>query len=167
VLNPAPQSRSDRCAAHRSGKCRRTEGAADSLRKTAGDAKGPGADASRRLADDLTKLAASNETTRNKVQSVFVDPLKIMIEQLKLLLQAQPVSLKTLPPDLVRSWQTQAGITRVEALPKGTPTTTTRCASLPQRFSPPSQLRSAGRYRFSNPRDRREGLHPCRFWLCF
>jgi hopanoid biosynthesis associated RND transporter like protein HpnN len=97
------------------------KGAADSLRKTAGDAKGPGADASRRLADDLTQLANSNEATRNKVQAVFVEPLKIMIEQLKLLLQAQPVSLKTLPPDLVRSWQTKEGITRVEALPRGDP----------------------------------------------
>jgi hopanoid biosynthesis associated RND transporter like protein HpnN len=97
------------------------KGAADSLRKTAGDAKGPGADASRRLADDLTKLADSNEATRNKAQAVFVDPLKIMIGQLKLLLQAQPVSLKTLPPDLVRSWQTKDGITRVEALPRGDP----------------------------------------------
>ncbi len=97
------------------------KGAADSLRKTAGEAKGAGADASRRLADDLTKLAVSNEATRNKAQAVFVDPLKIMLEQLKLLLQAQPVSLKTLPPDLVRSWQTKEGITRVEALPKGDP----------------------------------------------
>jgi uncharacterized protein len=97
------------------------KGAADSLRKTAGDAKGPGAGASRRLADDLSKLADSNEATRNKVQSVFVDPLKIMIEQLKLLLQAEPVSLKTLPPELVRSWQTKEGITRVEALPRGDP----------------------------------------------
>jgi hopanoid biosynthesis associated RND transporter like protein HpnN len=97
------------------------KGAADSLRKTAGAAKGPGADASRRLADDLTKLADSNEATRNKAQAVFVDPLKIMIGQLKLLLQAQPVSLKTLPPDLVRSWQTKEGITRVEALPRGDP----------------------------------------------
>jgi uncharacterized protein len=94
---------------------------ADSLRKTAGDNKGPGADASRRLADALTRLADSNEATRNKAQAVFVDPLKIMLEQLKLLLQAQPVSLKTLPPDLVRSWQTQEGVTRVEALPRGDP----------------------------------------------
>jgi hopanoid biosynthesis associated RND transporter like protein HpnN len=97
------------------------KGAADSLRKTAGNAKGPGADTSRRLADDLTKLADSNEATRNKAQAVFVAPLKIMLEQLKLLLQAQPVSLKTLPPDLVRSWQTKEGITRVEALPRGDP----------------------------------------------
>jgi hopanoid biosynthesis associated RND transporter like protein HpnN len=97
------------------------KGAAASLRNTAGDAKGPGAEASRRLADDLTKLADSNEATRNKAQAVFVDPLKIVLEQLKLLLQAQPVSLKTLPPDLVRSWQTPEGITRVEALPRGDP----------------------------------------------
>jgi hypothetical protein len=97
------------------------QGAASSLRKTAGDAKGPGADASRRLADDLTKLADSNEATRNKAQAVFIGPLKIVLEQLKLLLQAQPVSLKTLPPELVRSWQTPEGITRVEALPKGDP----------------------------------------------
>jgi hopanoid biosynthesis associated RND transporter like protein HpnN len=97
------------------------KGAADSLRKTAGGTNGPGADASRRLADDLTKLADSNEATRNKAQAVFLDPLKIMTGQLKLLLQAQPVSLKTLPPDLVRSWQTKDGITRVEALPRGDP----------------------------------------------
>jgi hopanoid biosynthesis associated RND transporter like protein HpnN len=97
------------------------KGAADSLRKTAGDAKGPGADASRRLAGDLTKLADSNEATRNKAQAVFAVPLTIVIEQLKLLLQAQPVSLKALPPDLVRSWQTKEGITRVEALPRGDP----------------------------------------------
>jgi len=63
------------------------------------------------------------------VQSVFVDPLKIMIEQLKLLLQAQPVSLKTLPPDLVRSWQTQAASPASKRCLKATPTTTTRCAS--------------------------------------
>jgi hopanoid biosynthesis associated RND transporter like protein HpnN len=95
--------------------------AADAVRKTAGDAKGEGAAASRRLADDLTKLADSNEATRNKAQAVFVEPLKIMLDQLKLLLQAQPVSLKTLPADLVGSWQTKEGITRVEALPKGDP----------------------------------------------
>ena len=139
------------------------KGAADSLRKTAGNAKGPGADASRRLADDLTRLADSNEATRNKAQAVFVDPLKIMIEQLKLLLQAQPVSLKTLPPDLVRSWQTKEGITRVEALPRGDPDDneiaakvrlrgSRRRANCDRRAGVDSQIR----------RNRREGLHPCR-----
>ena len=35
------------------------KGSAESLRKAAGDAKGPGAVASRRLADALSKLAGS------------------------------------------------------------------------------------------------------------
>ena len=53
--------------------------------------------ASRRLADALEKLAASNQATRDKVQAIFVDPLKIVLDQLKMSLQAQPVSLKNLP----------------------------------------------------------------------
>lgn len=95
--------------------------AAESLRKTAGDDKGGGAAASRRLADALAKLATADQTTREKAQAVFVIPLKIMLQQLRYLLQAQAVSLKTLPEELVRSWQTKEGVTRVEALPRGDP----------------------------------------------
>jgi uncharacterized protein len=97
------------------------KGSAGSLRKTAGDAKGPGAVASRRLADALSKLADSNEATRDKTQAIFVNPLKVVLDQLKNLLQAQPVSLKTLPPDLVSQWKTKDGLQRVEALPRGDP----------------------------------------------
>jgi len=93
----------------------------DALRRTAGDSKGPGAVASRRLADALAKLAESDEATRNKAQAIFVDPLKIVLDQLKTSLQAQPVSLKTLPPDLVNSWKAKDGLMRVEALPRGDP----------------------------------------------
>jgi hopanoid biosynthesis associated RND transporter like protein HpnN len=93
----------------------------DSLRKTAGDAKGPGAVASRRLADALAKLAESNQATRDKVQNIFVTPLKIVLDQLKNMLQAQPVSLKSLPPELVNAWKTKDGLMRVEALPRGDP----------------------------------------------
>jgi hypothetical protein len=91
----------------------------ENLRKTAGDAKGPGAVASRRLADALAKLAESNQATREKAQAIFVEPLKIALGQLKDLLQAQPVSLQTLPPDLVNAWKTKDGLQRVEALPRG------------------------------------------------
>jgi uncharacterized protein len=93
----------------------------DNLRRTAGDNKGPGAVASKRLADALAKLAASTEETRNKAQAVFVMPLKIVIEQLKATLQAQPVSLKSLPDDLVSQWRSKDGLIRVEAEPKGDP----------------------------------------------
>ncbi len=102
------------------------KGSAESLRRTAGDAKGsdakgPGAVASRRLADALQKLAESNQATRDKTQSIFVTSLKVVLDQLRNSLQAQPVSLKTLPPDLVNSWKTKDGLTRVEAQPRGDP----------------------------------------------
>jgi hopanoid biosynthesis associated RND transporter like protein HpnN len=93
----------------------------DALRRTADDGKGPGAVASRRLADALAKLAASNEATRNKAQAIFVDPLKIVLDQLRKSLEAQPVSLNTLPSDLVGSWKAKDGLMRVEALPRGDP----------------------------------------------
>jgi hopanoid biosynthesis associated RND transporter like protein HpnN len=97
------------------------KGTVESLRRTAGDAKGPGAAASRRLADGLSRLADSNEAVRNKTQAIFVTPLKVVLDQLKNALQAKPVSLKTLPPDLVRGWKTKDGLTRVEAQPRGDP----------------------------------------------
>ena len=93
----------------------------ESLRKTAGDDKGAGATASRRLADALAKLAAANQATRDKAQAIFVESLKTDLDQLKDLMQAQPVSLKTLPPELVSSWRTKDGLQRVEALPRGDP----------------------------------------------
>ncbi|SIO66081.1 hypothetical protein SAMN05443247_10991 [Bradyrhizobium erythrophlei] len=93
----------------------------ESLRKTAGDNKSAGANAARRLADALSKLAESSQATREKTQDVFVVPLKIVLDQLRNTLQAQPVSLKTLPADLVNGWKTKDGLMRVEALPKGDP----------------------------------------------
>jgi uncharacterized protein len=95
--------------------------AADNLRRTAGEGKGQGAVASRRLADALTKLAGSDEATRNKAQAIFVTPLKVVLDQLKSALQAQPVSLQNLPPELVAEWKTKDGLMRVEALPRGDP----------------------------------------------
>jgi uncharacterized protein len=97
------------------------KGSAASLRKVAGDGKGPGAVASRRLADALSKLAATDEATRNKAQAIFVTPLKVVLDQLNASLQAQPVSLKTLPPDIVSGWKAKDGLIRVEALPRGDP----------------------------------------------
>jgi uncharacterized protein len=94
---------------------------ADSLRKTAGEIKNAGAVAARRLADALTKLADSNQATRDKAQNVFVSPLKVVLDQLKDMLQAQTITLKSLPEELVRQWKAKDGLIRVEALPKGDP----------------------------------------------
>jgi hypothetical protein len=93
----------------------------DSLRKAAGDAKGPGADASRRLAAALSQLAEAKPATREVAQAVFVTPLQLALDQLRNSLQAQPVTLQNLPPDIVSSWKTKDGAVRVEALPRGDP----------------------------------------------
>jgi hopanoid biosynthesis associated RND transporter like protein HpnN len=93
----------------------------DALRKTAGDGKGPGAVASRRLADALQKLADADQAMRDKAQNVFVAPLKTTLDGMKALLSAQPVAAKDLPPELINAWKAKDGLIRVEALPKGDP----------------------------------------------
>ena len=121
VLNPALNPNSIDPAPSDQENIDSLKESAESLRKTAGEATGPGAIASRRLADALSKLAESDEATRNKTQAIFVEPLKIVLDGLKKSLQAEPVSLKTLPPDLVKTWKTRDGLQRVEALPRGDP----------------------------------------------
>ena len=121
VLNPALNPDSIDAAPSDEDNVEALKGSAEALRRTAGDAKGPGAVASRRLADALSKLADSNQAIRDKTQSIFVDPLKIALDQLKNSLQAEPVSFKTLPPELADSWKAKDGLMRVEALPRGDP----------------------------------------------
>jgi uncharacterized protein len=104
--------------------------AAQSLRKFAGNADGKAgaskpdgqwAVACRRLADDLTKLAESDKSMRDKVEAVFISPLNTMLEQVRSLLTAQPISFKTLPPDLISEWSTPDGRIHVQAQPTGDP----------------------------------------------
>jgi uncharacterized protein len=121
VLNPALNPDSIDAPPSDQENVESLNGSAVSLRKAAGEGKGPGAVASRRLADALSKLAESSEAVRNKAQAIFVAPLKVVLDQLKNSLQAQPVSLKTLPPDIVSAWKTKDGLMRVEALPRGDP----------------------------------------------
>lgn len=94
---------------------------ADSLRKTAGEDQGPGATAARRLAEALSRLAQADKPTRDKAEAVFIAPLNVALDQVREMLKAQPVSAKTLPPDLLSDWTTSDGRIRVEAQPKGDP----------------------------------------------
>jgi uncharacterized protein len=121
VLNPALNPDSVDAAPSDQENVEALKSSVESLRKTAGDAKGPGAEASRRLADALSKLAESDQATRDKAQAIFVTPLKLVLDQLKSSLQAQPVSLKNLPANLAEGWKTKSGLMRVEALPRGDP----------------------------------------------
>jgi hopanoid biosynthesis associated RND transporter like protein HpnN len=93
----------------------------DTLNKLAGGASGPGADAAKRLAVSLTNLSQADKAKRDKVEATFIVPLRTALNDLRDLLQAEPVSLQTLPPELKREWIAADGKTRIQAFPKGDP----------------------------------------------
>jgi hopanoid biosynthesis associated RND transporter like protein HpnN len=98
----------------------------DAIRKTAGDlskvagnATGPGADAARHVSGLLMRLAESNAATRSNAEAAVVPSLVYDLDRLRDSLDPHPVTVKTLPPDLVRDWVSPDGQARVQALPKG------------------------------------------------
>ncbi|HEX5213396.1 MAG TPA: MMPL family transporter [Pseudolabrys sp.] len=92
---------------------------ADQLERIAGDAKGAGADAAKRLAADARKLAAATPAQRATAQAAFVVPLEIDIGNLRDYLKADTVTVANLPGSLKRQWVAQSGQARVEVAPKG------------------------------------------------
>lgn len=95
---------------------------AERLRQVAGNSSGPGAEAARRLAGLLTQLANAREAVRTEVESALVMPLKVALNGLRSRLQAQTVTLETLPDELVNQWETGDGRARVSVAPEGDPT---------------------------------------------
>jgi uncharacterized protein len=112
---PAPNDQ-DNVAAIRS--------AADALTKAAGDSKAAGADAARHVADQLNRLADADVSVRNKAEATLVPPLTYDLERLHKSLAPEPVTIKTLPPNLVGDWMLPDGQARVKAMPKGDPNDT-------------------------------------------
>jgi hopanoid biosynthesis associated RND transporter like protein HpnN len=92
---------------------------ADQLKQMAGDAKGPGADAARRLATNLASLAKTDKAVRDRAQEVFVLPLQVSLNGLRAFLGAQAVTRANLPDGLKRQWISADGKTRVEVFPSG------------------------------------------------
>ncbi len=78
----------------------------------------PAADA-RRLADILQKLAAGSPTLRMRAADTLIPPLNTLLDQLRGMLQAQPVTRASLPSDLVSDWIDQKGEARVSVFPSG------------------------------------------------
>src|SRR5262245_23708176 len=96
--------------------------AVDNLKQAAGTQTGRGAVAAKRLADDLTKLADGDTALRERAHFAMISPLNTALDELRNYLQAQPVTLETLPSEIAREWVTQDGRYKVEILPKGDPT---------------------------------------------
>jgi hopanoid biosynthesis associated RND transporter like protein HpnN len=86
--------------------------------------RGAGADAARRLATLLTRLAAAGPGARGRVADAVAEPLKTTLDDLRESLKARPVTGATLPPDIKREWLTADGRARVQVLPKGDPNDT-------------------------------------------
>jgi uncharacterized protein len=92
---------------------------ADQLNKIAGTAKGSGADAARRLAGNVAKLAQANEETRTRAKYTFIVPYETGTAQLRGFLSAERISKDSLPQAVKQQWVTPDGRARVEVAPKG------------------------------------------------
>lgn len=95
--------------------------AAANLRRIASKSGPEPAAAANRLADALTRLAQSDISVRDKVTEVFISPLTVMLDQIRSSLKAQPITVKSLPAELVSDWISSDGRARVEVQPKGDP----------------------------------------------
>jgi len=96
------------------------EGASRLVEAATGQA-GPGAAAANRLAAALTRLAGASQDVRKQAESAFLLPLKVVLSELKASLEAQPVTLDSLPADLRRDWVAPDGRGRVSIVPKDSP----------------------------------------------
>ena len=115
VLNPAevrPPPNDEETARSLSAMAQRLdEAAATNPRAAAGEAT--------RLARALRALAQGEPAQRERARDVLIPGLTVTLAQLRLALQAAPVTLETLPADLVRDWVAADGRARIEVFPRG------------------------------------------------
>ncbi len=91
---------------------------ADRLNEAADKQKGPGADAAKRLAGNLGKLAHGDQALRPKAEQAFVWPLNVALANLQDSLKAEQITRQTLPAVLVESWIASDGRARISVAPK-------------------------------------------------
>jgi hopanoid biosynthesis associated RND transporter like protein HpnN len=93
--------------------------AMQALQDIAGQQQGAGADAARRLAAALDKLAQADTTQRSLATAAFINPLHVDLDDVGQSLTPEPVTRSSLPPDLVGDWVAPDGRVRIEVWPKG------------------------------------------------
>ncbi|MGY2735224.1 hopanoid transporter HpnN [Sphingomonas sp. UYP23] len=96
------------------------------LMKTAGELRAsatahPGSAAAdaRRLATAFDRLARAAPPERTKATALLVTPLGTMLDQIRAMLQAEPVTRATLPPEIAGDWVSKDGRALVQVFPKG------------------------------------------------
>lgn len=115
TLNPiemqAPPSDADTVQALRT--------TAANLRTAAGPGAAPGAADALRLAAAFEAIAAGPPAMRQRATEALIPPLNTMLDQIRNMLQAQPVTMQSLPPEMIHDWISRDGRARVQVSPKG------------------------------------------------
>jgi len=112
----------------------------------------PAADA-RRLTLVLTALAQGPADARVRAAQALIPGLDALLDQMRASLQAQPVTLASLPPQMAREWITPDGRARVNVIPRGDSNdngvlkrfTAAVLAIAPNANGPPLSIQNGGR----------------------
>jgi uncharacterized protein len=83
------------------------------------DLDGSAAVQARRLASVLEPLVNSPPAALDEAQHALIAPLRTTLRQARHLLDAERVSIETLPPELKKTWMSTDGRFRIEVMPKG------------------------------------------------
>jgi hypothetical protein len=73
----------------------------------------------RRLATVLDALSHATAAARTRAEQMLIPGFLITLGEMRSFLHPEPVSIATLPPELVRRWMTPDGRARVSVLPEG------------------------------------------------
>ena len=92
---------------------------ANSLREAAGTETTWAANRARQLARALDALAAGPPAMRARASETLTAPLSFLLDQLRAQLRAAPVTLETLPQEIVQDWLTEDGRARIQVVPRG------------------------------------------------
>ncbi len=92
------------------------------LRNAADRAQPQPADLARRLASHFERLAEGSPQDRATATTLLTSGLGVMLDNVRYLLQAQPIALEHVPPDIARDFLAPSGEFRIRIYPKGDPT---------------------------------------------
>lgn len=119
AIGPALSPRSKRAAPSDEDTVSALHRTAQALSNAAAGANGEVADDARTVASQLDQLANASPEMRQKADAAITSSLDYDLDRLRESLSAQPMTLESLPADLVRDWQLPDGRARVQALAKG------------------------------------------------
>jgi hopanoid biosynthesis associated RND transporter like protein HpnN len=72
-----------------------------------------------RLAEQFDALARGSRALRAQAEQMLIPGFVTTLAQIRTMLEPRPVSIETLPPDILHQWQTADGRARVSVSPKG------------------------------------------------